>query len=59
LAVRETIGATVRAWVEEITAEELRSDEVRHELRPMLAELVRQEVAAALVSAKRNGHRRK
>jgi 1,4-alpha-glucan branching enzyme len=55
-AVRETIAGTVRAWVEEIAADELRSDAVRNELRPLLVELVRQELAASL-KVRRNGYR--
>jgi hypothetical protein len=54
-AVRETVAGTLRAWVEEITAAELNTDEVRNQIRPLLAELVRQELTDAL-KVKRNGH---
>jgi hypothetical protein len=57
-AVQETIAGTVRAWVEEITAAELNTDEVRGQLRPLLTELVRQELAEAL-KPKRNGRARR
>ena len=55
-AVRETVNGTVRAWVEEITASELRSEEVRNNLRPLIVELVRRELEAALKP--RNGRPR-
>jgi hypothetical protein len=54
-AVRETVAGTLRAWVEEITATELITDEVRNQIRPLLAELVRQELTQAL-KVKGNGH---
>ncbi len=57
-AVRDTIAGTVRAWVEQITASELNTDEVRNQLRPMLTQRVRQELEAAL-KPRRNGHHRK
>lgn len=47
-AVRETIAGTLRAWMEEITATELNTPEVRAELRPLLTALVKQELQAAL-----------
>jgi hypothetical protein len=47
-AVRETVNGTVRGWVEEMTAAELRSEEVRGQLRPLVLELVRRELEAAL-----------
>lgn len=57
-AVRETINATLSAWVEEITATELRSDEFRNTLRPLLTALVREELEAALKPHK-NGRGKK
>ena len=57
-AVQETIAGTVRAWGEETTASELNTNEVRAELRPLLTELVRQELANALMPPK-NGKPRK
>jgi hypothetical protein len=56
-AVQETIAGTVRAWVEEITAAELNTEEVRGQLRPLLTELVKQELQAAL-RPKRNGRQK-
>jgi hypothetical protein len=55
-AVQETIAGTVRAWVEELTASELNTEEVRGQLRPLLAQLVREELKAAL-APKRNGRK--
>jgi hypothetical protein len=47
-AVRETVNGTVRAWVEEMTAAELRTEEVRNQLRPLVVALVRRELESAL-----------
>ncbi|MCL2449617.1 MAG: hypothetical protein FWD17_11775 [Polyangiaceae bacterium] len=55
-AVRETIAGTVRAWIEEITATELNAPDVRAELRPLLAALVKQELQAALAPRSSNAH---
>jgi hypothetical protein len=47
-AAHETIVATVRARVAEMTAEELTTEYVRGQFRPLLAAFVRQELRAAL-----------
>jgi len=54
--VGEAVGGTLHAWVEEIREAELNTDQVRNQLRPLLAEFVRQELTDAL-KVKRNGKR--
>jgi hypothetical protein len=56
-AVRETVNGTVRAWVEEMTAAELRTEEVRDQLRPLVVELVRRELESALKTRNGRTHR--
>ncbi|MBI3181831.1 MAG: hypothetical protein HYZ28_06775 [Myxococcales bacterium] len=56
-AVRQTLAGTVRAWVEQATEGELRSDEVRQQLRPLILQLVRKQLEEALRAS--NGKRRR
>jgi hypothetical protein len=53
-AAQETICRTVRVWVAELIAAEFSTEEVRVQLRPLLAALVCKELTAAL-ALKRTG----
>ncbi|MBI4703577.1 MAG: hypothetical protein HY744_20895 [Deltaproteobacteria bacterium] len=60
LAVRETLAGAIRAWVGAMTTAELNQPDLRDSIRPLLVELVRRELQAALDGgSRRRGRRRR